>query len=87
MDVYERSSASSSVDDSELDPIDSVTLHRANGDSFPRQSLDTGDFIYYTSDETYTINLYLTVNLMPGNNAEFNNIYWYELRKTSFDIE
>ena len=87
MDVYKRSSASSSVDDSELDPIDSVTLRRANGDSFPRQSLDTGDFSYYTLDETYTINLYLTVNLMPGNNAEFNNIYWYELRKTSFDIE
>lgn len=91
MDVYSRSSSASGSDETVVE--ESIILKRTGtastgGVSFLRTSSGTADYSFYDQNESsYTINLYLTVNLMPGNDAEFNNIYWYELRKTSFDIE
>lgn len=88
MDVYERSTASSSnIEEGELNPVSSVLLKRANGESFPQNypEVNDPDFSFYSNnDDTYTINLFLTVNILPGNASEFNNIYWYELRITEF---
>lgn len=91
MDVYSRSSSASGSDETVAE--ESIILKRAGtgssgGVSFLRTSSGIADYSFYDQNETsYTINLYLTVNIMPGNDAEFNNIYWYDLRKTSFDIE
>ena len=88
MDVYRRSNTSSNVSDEERNPIAEVVLRRANGSLFYSQSSGSGDYSFYEAGTVrYTINLYLTVNLTPGSNAEFSNLYWSRLYNSRFVVE
>lgn len=77
--------------------IGSVVLQRYNCSTFFSSTEDTGfqasgDYSYYdsTNEEVtmadYQINFHLSVNIMPGENATFNNLYWSSIATDSFEV-